>query len=122
MVDLEISPLLLFVLISLIYIPLGMFLDPVSILAITLPLFHPVITTIGFNGIWFGIIVVKLIELSLITPPVGFNVYIIKSIAPDVPLEDVFRGVAFFFFLEIVVLSILVIFPQIALWLPSKLF
>ena len=122
MVDLEISPLLLFVLIALVYIPLGMFLDPVSILAITLPLFYPVMTTVGFNGIWFGIVVVKLIELGLITPPVGFNVYIIKSIAPDVPLEDVFRGVAFFFFLEIIVLSLLVMFPVIALWLPAKIF
>jgi tripartite ATP-independent transporter DctM subunit len=121
MVGLDVPPLVLLGFICVIYLALGMFLDPVSILAITLPLFFPVIKMIGFNGIWFGIVVTKLIELGLITPPVGFNVYIIKSIAPEVPLEDVFRGVLIFVVLELIVLSLLILFPQIALWLPSKL-
>lgn len=122
LVGLDMPPMVLLMFISLVYIPLGMFLDPVSILAITLPLFYPVVKAIGFDGIWFGIIVVKLIELGLITPPVGFNVYIISSIAPDVPLEDVFKGVLLFVGLEVVVLAILISFPQIALWLPSQIF
>lgn len=121
MLGLDLPPMVVLLFIVLVYILLGMFLDPVSILVLTLPLFYPVVTKLGFNGIWFGIFVVVLIEVGLVTPPVGFNVYVIKSIAPDVPLEDVFRGVMIFIILQLVVLILLVLFPQIALWLPSKL-
>jgi len=98
-----------------------MFLDPVSTLVLTLPLFYPVVTRLGFDGVWFGIFVTLLIEVGLITPPVGFNVYVINSITPDVPLEDVFRGVTIFIVMILVVLVLLVAFPQIALWLPNRI-
>lgn len=120
MIGLDLPPMVILLFIVLVYLLLGMFLDPVSILVLTLPLFYPVVTKLGFNGIWFGIFVVILIEVGLITPPVGFNVYVIKSIAPDVPLEDVFKGVLIFIVMEFIVLILLVAFPQIALWLPSK--
>jgi tripartite ATP-independent transporter DctM subunit len=120
MIGLDLPPMVVLLFIVLVYLLLGMFLDPVSILVLTLPLFYPVITKLGFNGIWFGIFVVILIEVGLITPPVGFNVYVIKSIAPEVPLEDVFRGVFIFIVMQIIVLILLVAFPQIALWLPGK--
>lgn len=120
MIDLGVSPLVILLLIAVVYILLGMFLDPVSILVLTIPLFYPVVTKLGYNGIWFGIFVVILIEVGLITPPVGFNVYVIKSIAQEVPLEDIFRGVTIFIVMEIIVLILLILFPQIALWLPNK--
>jgi tripartite ATP-independent transporter DctM subunit len=121
MIGLEVSPLTVLLLIVLVYLLLGMFLDPVSILVLTLPLFYPVVTKIGYDGIWFGIFVTLMIEVGLVTPPVGFNVFVIKSIAPDVPLEDVFRGVGVFIVMMMIVLVLLVMFPQIALWLPGKL-
>jgi tripartite ATP-independent transporter DctM subunit len=121
MVGLDVSPVVVLLLIVFVYLLLGMFLDPVSILVLTLPLFYPVVTKLGYNGIWFGIFVTLMIEVSLVTPPVGFNVFVIKSIAPEVPLEDVFRGVTMFLVMMMIVLILLVVFPQIALWLPNKL-
>lgn len=121
MIGLDVPPHVLLLLIVLVYILLGMFLDPVSTLVLTLPLFHPVIVRLGFDPIWFGVFVVVLIEIGLITPPVGFNVYVIKGLLPDVPLEEVFRGVLIFIAMELVVLVLLVLFPQIALWLPNTL-
>ena len=119
MIGLDVSPYALLVLIVLAYILMGMFLDPVSTLVLTLPLFFPVVTKLGFDPIWFGVFVVALIEIGLVTPPVGFNVYVIKGLVPDVPLEEVFRGVLIFILMEFIVLVLLVLFPQIALWLPN---
>lgn len=121
MIGLDVPPHVLLLLIVFVYVLLGMFLDPVSTLVLTLPLFHPVIVRLGFDPIWFGVVVVILIEIGLITPPVGFNVYVIKGLLPDVPLEEVFRGVLVFILMELVVLGLLVLFPQIALWLPNLL-
>ena len=119
-IGLDIAPIFILLTIFLVYIMLGCFLDPVSTLVLTLPLFYPVIIKLGFNGVWFGVIVTLLIEVGLITPPVGFNVYVIKSIVPEVPLEDVFLGVAFFIVMILLVLALLVTFPQIVLWLPNR--
>ena len=102
-----------------VYIPLGMFLDTVSILLITMPIIFPIITAVGYNPIWFGVLVVKLEEISLITPPVGINVYVIKGVAPDIPLNDIFMGIIPFLVMEIVVIALLIAFPEISLWLPS---
>ncbi len=121
MIGLDVPPIVLLMLIVLVYVLLGMFLDPVSTMVLTLPLFFPVIVSVGFDPIWFGVVVVILIEIGLITPPVGFNVYVIKGLVPDVPLETVFRGVVLFIFMELVVLALLVLFPQISLWLPYAL-
>jgi tripartite ATP-independent transporter DctM subunit len=121
MIGLDVPAHVLLLLIVLVYILLGMFLDPVSTLVLTLPLFHPVVVSLGFDSIWFGVFVVALIEIGLITPPVGFNVYVIKGLVPDVPLEEVFRGVLIFIVMELVVLGLLVLFPQLALWLPGVL-
>lgn len=120
---LNVSPMLI-VLISLaIYVPLGMFLEPMSILLITLPILHPIIVgQLGYNTIWFAILVTKLIELALITPPVGLNVYIIASVAPDVPLEDIFKGIGWFIIFELITLALLLTFPVISTWLPNKMY
>jgi len=100
-----------------------MFLDPTSMILITLPFFFPVVKALGFHPVWFGVIIVKMIEVANLTPPFGMNVFACKSIAPDIPLEKIFKGSFFFLFMELfVILPVLVIFPQISLFLPSKMF
>jgi tripartite ATP-independent transporter DctM subunit len=114
-------PMGVLLLIALAYIPLGMFLDPMSIVVMTIPIVYPAIIALGFSGIWFGIILMKLIEISFITPPVGLNVFVVHGIVPDVPLEAIFRGVMPFLVVEILTVGILIAFPQIALWLPGMM-
>ena len=102
------------------YIPLGMFLDPISIMLITLPVIFPAIVRLGYDPIWFGVIITKMMEIAAITPPVGFNVYIIKGIAPEVPLHDIFKGAGIFVIFELITLGLLVAFPVIATFLPNQ--
>lgn len=105
------------------YFVLGMFLDAVAILCITLPVVFPVIVHLGFNPIWFAIIVIKVTEIGLVTPPVGMNVYVAASAAEGrVTLTDVFKGIAPFIFCDVFVLVLLIAFPQIALLLPGMMF
>jgi C4-dicarboxylate transporter DctM subunit len=98
-----------------------MFLDTVSLLFLTLPIMFPVVKAMGFSGIWFGILVTKLIEVSLITPPLGLNVYVIKGILPEVDTATIFKGCIPFLIMDILTLMILFLFPQIVLWLPSTM-
>jgi len=110
-------------LIMLMYIPLGMFINPLGMIFITMPVIFPAVMELGFDGIWFGIIITKLIEIALITPPVGLNVFVVRGIAPPhVRLEDIFKGIAWFFVMDVITLAILVAFPQISLWLPSTMY
>ena len=105
---------------SVVYLILGCFLEPISIMLLTLPIMIPVLTELGVNLIWFGILVVKLLEIGLITPPVGLNVFAAKTIAGDrISLEQIFAGVSWFLVCELIVLGLLVTFPQIALYLPK---
>ena len=105
---------------SIVYLILGCFLEPISIMLLTLPIMIPVLTDLGVNLIWFGILVVKLLEIGLITPPVGLNVFAAKTIAGDrISLEQIFAGVSWFLVCELIVLVLLVAFPQIALFLPK---
>jgi tripartite ATP-independent transporter DctM subunit len=104
-----------------VYIPLGMFLDTISIMLITMPVVFPIINAIGYDGVLFGILVTKMEEISLITPPVGINVYVVKGVAPDIPLSDIFIGIIPFLLIEFIVVAILIIFPGISLWLPSTM-
>lgn len=107
----------------ILYIFLGMFLDAFGMLAITLPVIFPVIMRLGYDPIWYGILMVKVVEVGLITPPLGINVYVVKGAAGDlVSLEEIFRGVTPFLVMDIITLIILLLFPQIALFLPSKMF
>lgn len=119
---LEMNPEIIVLLILAVYLPLSMFLDTVSLLFLTLPIIFPVVKELGFSGIWFGILVTKMIEVSLITPPLGLNVYVIKGLLPEeVDLNTIFRGCIPFFMMDILTLLILFIFPQIILWLPSTM-
>ena len=112
-------PMLVLFMVAAIYLILGMFIDALSLMLITLPVIFPTIVALGFDPIWFGVIMVKFIELALITPPVGMNLYIIKAIAPDFSMEDIFRGVFWFVIADICTLTILILFPSIALLLPG---
>lgn len=101
------------------YLIAGCFMDSLAMVTLTVPILYPVVLKLGFDPIWFGVIIVLVCEMGVITPPVGMNVYVIKGVAPDVPLETIFRGIFPFLIAIIVCTIILVIFPQIALYLPS---
>ncbi len=104
-----------------VYMVLGCFLEGFAMLVLTLPIFFPVILELGIDPIWFGVLVVLTLEMGLISPPVGLNVFIVKSVAPQVALGQIFRGVAPFWLAMLVALAILVAFPQLSLYLPSKM-
>jgi TRAP-type C4-dicarboxylate transport system permease large subunit len=110
------------VLILAIYLVLGCFLEGFAMLVLTLPIFFPIILSLGIDPIWFGVLVVLTLEMGLISPPVGINVFIVKSVAPKVDLGDIFRGVLPFWGMMIVALAILIAFPQIVLFLPDTMF
>lgn len=110
---------LLLVLVT-VYILLGMLMDPISMMVMTVPIVHPIVVGLGYDAIWFAIIMVKLIELSCITPPVGLNLFVVAGSARGlVTTREVYRGVLPFVGLEIVTLGLLISFPQIVLYLPS---
>jgi C4-dicarboxylate transporter, DctM subunit len=118
--NLQIPPIFVVIAALLIYIPLGCFLDPASCLLITLPILYPIIVThLGFNPVWFGILVTKMIEIGLLTPPVGLNVFTIAGVAPEIPVEEVFRGAGVFILFESVTIFLLLAFPILTTWLPS---
>jgi len=96
----------------------GFFMDSMALIVVTIPIFFPVVMKLGFDPIWFGVIIVLVAEMGVITPPVGVNVFVIKGIAPDVPLETIFKGIFPFLAALIIVTIILIIFPQIATFLP----
>ena len=104
------------------YIILGMFMDGLSMLVISIPIVYPVIMSFGFDPIWFGVIAVIVIEMGMITPPVGINVFVVKSVAENVPMLSVFKGVLPFWFAMLLCLVLIIIFPQIALLIPDTMF
>ncbi len=117
---LPISPMAVLVLILIIYIPLGMVLDALSMVLLTIPTVYPIISGLGFDPIWFGVLIVLVVEMALITPPVGMIVYVVQGVT-KVPLEEVFRGNMPFLIAMIIALAILVAFPQISLFLPASM-
>jgi tripartite ATP-independent transporter DctM subunit len=108
-------------LIMLMYLVLGCIMDAMAMIILTIPIIFPVIRELGFDPIWFGVIVVMTVELGLIHPPVGMNVFVIKSVVRDVKLSTIFYGVMPFVVTDILRLIILIAFPIIALWLPSRM-
>ncbi|WP_445682788.1 TRAP transporter large permease [Radicibacter daui] len=110
------------ILILIAYVILGMFLDGLSMLVITLPIVFPVIKALGFDPIWFGVVAVIMIEMGMITPPVGLNVFVVKGVAETVPMSTIFAGVMPFLLAMIVGLALIITFPQIALIIPNTMF
>jgi C4-dicarboxylate transporter, DctM subunit len=111
----------LLALIMLIYLALGCLMDAMAMIILTVPIIFPVIRTLGFDPIWFGVIIVMTVELGLIHPPVGMNVFVIKSVIKDVNFATIFKGVLPFIVTDLVRLVILVAFPIIALYLPTRM-
>jgi TRAP-type C4-dicarboxylate transport system permease large subunit len=97
----------------------GFFMDSMTLVIITIPIFFPIVQKLGFDPIWFGVIIVLTGEMGVLTPPVGVNVFVIKGIAPDVPLHIIFKGIIPFLVPLIILTIIITFFPQIATFLPS---
>lgn len=103
------------------YLFLGCFIDAVSMVVLTMPVVFPIIMKLGYDPIWFGVVLVVLIEMAMITPPVGLNLFTIHGIRPEQPLSDVIRGSMPFLVMMFVALAILTVFPEVATWLPSTM-
>jgi len=117
----DLSPMTVMVMILLIYIALGCVFESLSMLLLTVPIFFPLVTSLGFDPVWFGIIVVVVTEISLITPPVGLNVFVLKGVVGDVTTGTIFRGVTPFWMVDILRLVILVAFPALVMFLPNTM-
>jgi C4-dicarboxylate transporter DctM subunit len=120
-VALEVNRWLVMALINVLLLVAGCFLPPVAIIVIICPILHPIITGLGFDPIWFGVVITLNLEAGLITPPVGLNLYIVQGIAPDIPLTKVLRGSIPFILLLFLGIVILCFFPQLATWLPARM-
>lgn len=118
--QMAVDPLLFMVGVSLIYIMLGMFLDSMGIMLLTIPIMVPILHALDMDLIWFGVIMIKYLEIGLITPPVGLNCFIIKGVVGNaISLTTIFRGVLWFLLADLVTLSLLILFPQISLFIPG---
>jgi C4-dicarboxylate transporter DctM subunit len=115
---LPLSPLTIMLMISLLYVVLGMFIDPLSLLLMTVSVMVPIITKLGYDPIWFGVVLVILIEIGMITPPVGMNLFTIQAISPPgtIKMSDVASGSLPFVGLMLTLCLILIVFPEIVLW------
>jgi TRAP-type C4-dicarboxylate transport system permease large subunit len=112
-------PIMVVVMMMGIYLALGMVMEELAIVLLTIPVFFPVIIGLGFDPIWFGILIVTIVEIGMISPPVGLNLFVINSLLPKVKLGNIYRGVWPFVMADVVRLGILIAFPMIALWLPG---
>ena len=121
LLSLELTPMGTLLIILATYVVLGTFLEGIAMLVHTLPIVFPLVTTLGFDPIWFGVVVVIVLEMGLISPPVGMNVYMVKSIAEEVPLSTIFKGIIPFWIAMFICLFLLILFPQIALYLPGTM-
>jgi TRAP-type C4-dicarboxylate transport system permease large subunit len=107
--------------IILIYLIGGCFIDSLALIMLTIPIFYPVVLDYGFDPIWFGVVVVLITQIGVITPPVGVNVYVVSGVARDVPLSVIFKGVVPMLIAMIILTFLLIPFPQIATFLPGLL-
>jgi tripartite ATP-independent transporter DctM subunit len=121
MMSLGLPPLGVLTIILAAYIVLGMFLEGFAMMVLTIPIVFPILMGLGYDPIWFGIIVVKMCEICLLTPPVGLNCYVVHAVRPDIPLGDVFRGILPFFCADVVTVALFMAFPHVVTWLPQYL-
>src|SRR5690606_37369844 len=105
----------------LMYILLGCVFDALAGMVLTLPFVVPIVAELGYDLVWWGIVNVMVIELGMITPPIGINVFVIKGLRPDIPLGTIFRGITPFLFANVGALLLVLLFPEIATWLPDAL-
>lgn len=116
---LPLPPMALLVIVLVLFFFLGMFLDVAAMTVLTIPIFFPLITSLGFNPVWFGILFVRMAEIAMITPPIGMNVYVIAGVAPDVPLQTIFKGIIPFVISDFFHIALLLFVPAIVLFLPG---
>jgi len=117
----QISPMAVMIAICVIYVVLGTAMEELSMILLTVPIFFPLVVGLGFDPVWFGIIIIVVVEIGLISPPVGMNMFVVRSLLPSVSTATIFRGVTPFVVADVVRLAILVAFPAISLWLPQVL-
>jgi len=117
----NVHPMMVVVAICVIYVILGTAMEELSMILLTVPIFFPLIVHLGLDPIWFGVLIVCVVEIGMISPPVGMNIFVISSLLPDVPTSSIWRGVMPFLFADIVRLALLIAFPAITLWLPKYL-
>ena len=117
--SLDAHPMVIMICILIAYAVLGMSMDAIGMLLLTLPVVYPAVIALGFDSIWFGIIVVKMAEVCLITPPIGLNCFVVNGVRPDIPLGQIFRGVILFFIADVITIAVLLAFPEIVTWLPN---
>ena len=117
--SLELPPMAIVGIVIIIYFVGGFIMDSMALIVVTLPIFFPTIQGLNLDTIWFGVIIVLVAEMGVITPPLGINVFVIKGIAPDIPLEVIFKGIFPFLVSLLIVTCILIVFPQIATYLPG---
>ena len=116
------TPVMFMIMASILYIVLGCFLDTTSMMVVTLPFLFPVVVELNIDPIWFGIVLVKLIEISVVTPPVGINLFaVMGAVGKEASFKDVCIGVIPFIILDLIVLALLIIFPELATWLPKQM-
>ena len=120
-VQLPLPPIMVMIAILLGYAVLGMFMDAIGMLLLTLPVVYPAVIGLGYDPIWFGIIVVKMAEICLITPPIGLNCFVVAGVRPDIPVSLVFRGIGPFFVADVITVGLFLAFPQLILWLPQQM-
>ena len=117
----QVSPINVMIAICVIYVVLGTAMEELSMILLTVPIFFPLVVSLGFDPVWFGIIIVVVVEIGLISPPVGMNMFVVRSLLPQVSTATIFRGVTPFAIADVIRLGILVAFPAISLWLPNAL-
>ena len=118
---LDMPPVLIMICILLGYVVLGMFMDAIGMMLLTLPFVYPAVIGLGYDPIWFGIMVVKMVEICLITPPIGLNCYVVNGVCPEIALSDVFRGITPFFVADVITVALFLAFPDIILWVPRMM-
>ena len=117
----NVNPILVIVAICLIYVVLGTAMETLSMILLTVPIFFPLVQSLGFDPIWFGVLIVCVAEISMITPPVGMNIFVLSSVVPDVRTSDIWRGVLPFVVADVLRMLVLIAFPMLTLWLPRLL-
>jgi C4-dicarboxylate transporter DctM subunit len=113
------SPTMVIVAMMAIYVVLGTVMEELTMVLLTIPLFFPIVTSLGFDPVWFGVLIVMIVQIGLISPPVGMNLFVLNALLPEVGLGQIFRGCWPFVLIMVGVLGLLIAFPQLSLWLPS---
>ena len=115
------APWVVMLMIVVLYLALGMIIESISMMLMTLSVTYPIVVAIGFDPIWFGVVLVLLVEIGLVTPPVGIVLFVLRGMSGDVPLRDIVLGVLPFLAVMLAFIALLYAFPEIATWLPSRM-